>query len=839
MPVMDSTSLSDLEIDEAGQAVTARNLVSAFIAESATDRPSRWQSNPRDYAAGNTILDAGVTLQVFVFEELVQAIITEQDEYGVWSSYLDTTTLLRRLCASIFRKPGPSESQLVRVINTLAAVPTRFSDVINMMTFAKRIERWMDSRPGPPGVLQALDNLIRTEFLQSDYYGNPEIRVRFQLLIDGQRSAPPEILLDDDCGTAANSALGAMDADLAGRWSDILAHAATADNPSPTPTWLRNARKLIDNLGTERFASSASEWLLFMTKPHSGLIRDYRYHVPIPTSLIVDKNGTLIKGIAWMASLADPAMVARPLGDTAIACYTRIPQVGPRCLKAGNACVYALSALPGLESATQLVRLQQRVIYSQPRGKIGAALSVAAARAGLTVDQIADLAVPDFGLADGPMCFSVGAHTGQIAIDSRSGASLSWHDATGAVCKALPAATKREHATDIALVKRRAKDVDATLHAQRLRIERFPVAKRVWTYEEWRRLLFDHALLSSLTRRLIWTFTDGDEVRHGTWLNGEIVGADNQPLPELSGASVALFHPVLADASTTLQWQLWLERHQIMQPFKQAHREIYRVTDAELNAVDQSARFAGHILQQHQFAALCKARGWTYRLQGAFDGYNVPMSPLIGGFRAEFVVDPMHDEEFLTDMGIDLYVESKHVTFKRQSGANSANIPLADVPPVIFSELLRDIDLFVSVPNAGSDPNWAYREYEQYSGYWSRFAFGSLSEAAKGRKALLARLLSGLAIASKCEITDRFLIVRGSLRTYRIHLGSGNIMMDPNNEYLCIVKKHVSKEEAAVQGVYLPFEGDPTLSLILSKAFLLANDSKIKDPTILRQIVSN
>lgn len=29
--------------------------------------------------------------------------------------------------------------------------------------------------------------------------------------------------------------------------------------------------------------------------------------------------------------------------------------------------------------------------------------------------------------------------------------------------------------------------------------------------------------------------------------------------------------------------------------------------------------------------------------------------------------------------------------------------------------------------------------------------------------------------------------MRGDLRTYKIHLGSGNILMSPNNQYLCIV----------------------------------------------------
>ncbi len=58
--------------------------------------------------------------------------------------------------------------------------------------------------------------------------------------------------------------------------------------------------------------------------------------------------------------------------------------------------------------------------------------------------------------------------------------------------------------------------------------------------------------------------------------------------------------------------------------------------------------------------------------------------------------------------------------------------------------------------------------------------------------------------------------------------------MEPNNQYLCIVQDRKSK--SAASGIYLPFEGDPLLWLILSKALLLANDKKIKDPSILSQI---
>jgi hypothetical protein len=36
--------------------------------------------------------------------------------------------------------------------------------------------------------------------------------------------------------------------------------------------------------------------------------------------------------------------------------------------------------------------------------------------------------------------------------------------------------------------------------------------------------------------------------------------------------------------------------------------------------------------------------------------------------------------------------------------------------------------------------------------------------------------------------------------------------------------------------VLLPFEGDQTLTVILSKAFLLADDTKIKDAAIVSQL---
>jgi hypothetical protein len=55
--------------------------------------------------------------------------------------------------------------------------------------------------------------------------------------------------------------------------------------------------------------------------------------------------------------------------------------------------------------------------------------------------------------------------------------------------------------------------------------------------------------------------------------------------------------------------------------------------------------------------------------------------------------------------------------------------------------------------------------------------------------------------------------------------------MEPDDRYLCIVPAR----GASTGKLFLPFD-DERLSVILSKALMLAADDKITDPTIRRQL---
>jgi hypothetical protein len=149
---------------------------------------------------------------------------------------------------------------------------------------------------------------------------------------------------------------------------------------------------------------------------------------------------------------------------------------------------------------------------------------------------------------------------------------------------------------------------------------------------------------------------------------------------------------------------------------------------------------------------------------------------------------------------------------------------------------MRDVDLLVGVASIGNDPTWVDGgPGGTYRDYWRSFSFGDLSASAVTRKAAPERLVPRLKIAARCSFEGKFLVVRGDLRTYKIHLGSGNILMEPDDQYLCIVRAP-SVEKGKEGRVFLPFEGDGMLAVILSKAFLLAAAARTTDETILRQI---
>ena len=191
-------------------------------------------------------------------------------------------------------------------------------------------------------------------------------------------------------------------------------------------------------------------------------------------------------------------------------------------------------------------------------------------------------------------------------------------------------------------------------------------------------------------------------------------------------------------------------------------------------------------------------------------------------------------DEDVSHSGIYLHIVTDQVRFARRDATGQWQpVPLVDIPPLVLSEVMRDVDLFVGVASVGNDPTWRDGGPNgRFQAYWQSYAFAELSTGAQNRREIIAELLPRLTLAGVAHIDGKFLVVQGRLRRYEIHLGSGNILMEPNDQYLCIVADRTTPSSEP----RLPFEGDGMLAVIISKAFLLARDDEIEDPAITRQI---
>jgi hypothetical protein len=824
-------------------------LLESYLAEVERDTAERhgrhdfsWlgRCEPTDFAAGTSILDGVPQLQIAIIMVWLDRALSRStgDER---LPFLYRRPCVSKLLSRLYRRKLPfSDANVIWILRRLSSSGADWyriwSNDINVRGLVRALQRGLGGRQLPVHAHEALRQLRRNiADAGSDSFGRATLAAIDEALGD---IVEPASMIDpiDDWGFAAAADLKAMSAAERASWLRLLECAGSARGAKPSRTWLKQAREQIDACKTDQFAATAMRWLRLLNAPSRNAIYVRADRYSYPSAYIADRNADILKGLAWCCSLSRNDELTRAVADAAIACYRKLPDIGARSLKAGNACVWSLGAMASLAAAAELQRLRQRVKQPSALKQIDGALAAAAGQLGLTRDDLDDLGVPAFGLEQGRSSAELGPYTAEIAITASDAAELRWRRPDGRLQASVPAEVRCDLPEELKALKQTLRDIRAALPAQRARIERLLLAERSWRVPEWRARYLDHALLAPISRRLIWQFEHDDCVTYGAWLDGAIVDVDDRPHDALDESTrVRLWHPIGSEPRTVLAWREWLERHEVTQPFKQAHREVYLLTDAELQTLTYSNRFAAHILRQHQLQALCQGRGWRYHVQGSWDGFNTPALDLpLWDLRAEYWVEGAGDEDALfAASGVYLYVATDQVRFARLS--SGAALPLTEVPAVVFSEVMRDVDLFVGVASVGNDPTWADRGPEGHRAYWEQYSFGDLSASAHTRRVVLERLLPRLTtLAGRWSLDERFLVVRGDLRTYRIHLGSGNILMEPNNQYLCIVPSRGA--DPLRGGTFLPFEGDGMLSIILSKALLLAADRAISDPTITRQI---
>jgi hypothetical protein len=325
--------------------------------------------------------------------------------------------------------------------------------------------------------------------------------------------------------------------------------------------------------------------------------------------------------------------------------------------------------------------------------------------------------------------------------------------------------------------------------------------------------LLDHPVLSRLLQQLI-IVRDTDSAVMGYPLSTEGNGGPQLGLRDYA-CHISLIEPAATDlriahphdlllAQTWHFWQRECFTVARTQPFKQVFRELYVCTSNETRHGDDalSQRYHGHQVQPRQAHALLGQRGWIADYEE--------------GVRRTFHAEKLTATvSFVNSAFTPNEVEGLTVgeIFFHQRDSYKP-IALSSVPPRVFSETMRDLDLVVSVAHSGGvDPEASASTVEM-------------------RSALASETCTLLGIENVTFKNSHALIV-GALGHYSVHLGSAIVHRQPGGA-LCIIPVHAQHRGR----IFLPFaDNDPRTAEVITKIITLARDHEIKDPSILEQIL--
>jgi hypothetical protein len=310
--------------------------------------------------------------------------------------------------------------------------------------------------------------------------------------------------------------------------------------------------------------------------------------------------------------------------------------------------------------------------------------------------------------------------------------------------------------------------------------------------------LIQNPVIAPLLKALVWKcntkfgyFTDGELVDH----NGKKVTTDKSD-------SFIIAHPVhLLEAKIWAAFQANIVQKQLVQPFKQVFRELYTINADELAEKTISRRYAGNQVMPKKTVALLKSRLWTVDMEEGLQKV----------YYKENIIAKIYA---LADWYSPADIESPTIeTVCFYDRKTLKPVEFIKLPKVIFSEVMRDVDLVVSVAHAGGvDPEASHSTIEM-------------------RSAIISGIMP-LFKLSNVKIEGSHAHIKGTFGEYVVHLGSGVCHKQAKGS-VNIIPVHSQQRGK----LFLPFvDDDPKTAEIMTKILFLSRDNEIKDPNILAQI---
>jgi hypothetical protein len=360
--------------------------------------------------------------------------------------------------------------------------------------------------------------------------------------------------------------------------------------------------------------------------------------------------------------------------------------------------VAGLDVLAAIGSDVALMHLHgiaQKVKFKGLQDKAREKIEELAERRGLTAEELADRLVPDLGLEDdGSMTLDFGPRSFRVGFDEHLRPYVK--DAEGKKLPDLPKpgksddAGKGKEATERWKVLK--KDAKTLAGQQILRLELAMCSRRRFDVEVFRQFFVEHPLVQHLVRRIVWGAYDDEGRLLSTFRVSEdrtFADASDDAYQFPEGARVGVVHPYELTDAVAAAWGQLFGDYEILQPWRQLGREVYRPARGE-RAAKELTRWtevtvpAGKVLGLDQ-------RGWRRGPAGDGGVATWYFKPLPSGYEVRLELEPGIDAGGA--LGSEEQTLGEVTIVTRDAGWHSVGVmAFGELDPILFSELVRDLE---------------------------------------------------------------------------------------------------------------------------------------------------
>ncbi len=371
--------------------------------------------------------------------------------------------------------------------------------------------------------------------------------------------------------------------------------------------------------------------------------------------------------------------------------------------------VFGLECLRAIGSNTALMQLSgiaQKLKFKALKARARDYVTAIAAERGMTREELEDRVIPDCGIGeDGRRIFSFGARSFEFVLGGDLKPAVK--DEAGKVRPNLPAPGAKDDAElanaaldEWKLMKKQIKDIASV---QAARLEQAMVTGRRWTLADFETLFVRHPLMCHLVQKLIWGGFDAAGERRFTFRvtdERDYADAADEACDVRSAAVVGIVHPLELSDEERARWGEVMGDYEIVAPFPQLGREVHGLEGSEPRQ-ENLDRFKGLRLSAPTLVFTLEKLGWARGEAmdgGCFDEHSkqFPVAQVTAVINYEGTVGMGYiDPDELVTLGSACFCQG----MRAPSGYGWDQkhlMKLADVPPIVLSEVLADLMLLQS-----------------------------------------------------------------------------------------------------------------------------------------------